>query len=41
MDEETAYAAERECVSVLTQYFRHVDRHGFENAVALFSPNVD
>ena len=38
---EQVHAIEREIISVLTQYYRHVDRHEFEEAVALFTPDID
>ena len=41
MDAAQLQAVERECTSVLTQYFRHVDRHEFEQAVAYLTPDID
>ena len=38
-DEERAI--EWECQKVLRLYYQHVDRHEFEKAVALFTPDVD
>ena len=41
MDGAQLHAVERECSSVLTQYFRRVDRHEFEQAVAYLAPDID
>jgi hypothetical protein len=41
MDGEQLQAVERECASALTQYYRHIDRHEFEQAVAFLAPDVD
>ena len=41
MDGAQLHAVERECSGVLTKYFRHVDRHEFEQAVAYLAPDID
>ena len=41
MEREQERAIEWECQKVLRQYYQHVDRREFEEAVALFTPDVD
>ena len=41
MDAAQLHAIERECTAVLTKYRRHLDRHEFEQASTLFTPDVD